>query len=117
MYGPFPQVRQQPKTGQACSGRCYGQQPSKHTYTTADPILCVCTAPAVCLQWPLAGKVGFVFEGGLLSAAQRAAIRLDPDAHSEGAVHGISEWETLMIPRVFARVQAWRTPGREQAPG
>lgn len=55
--------------------------------------------------WPMA-KVGFVFDGGQLSAAQCAAIRLDPDEHSEWAVHSIPEWEALMLPRAFARLQA-----------
>lgn len=58
--------------------------------------------------WPLP-KVGFVFDGGQLSRDQLDAIRLDPEEHSDWAVHGWAEWQRRMRPHSFARLQAVET--------
>ncbi|GAA3143441.1 hypothetical protein GCM10010521_32850 [Streptomyces rameus] len=51
-------------------------------------------------------KVGFVFDGGRLSADRLRRIRLDPAEHDMWAVHDLADWRELMAPRGFARLEA-----------
>ncbi|MEU4657814.1 NUDIX domain-containing protein [Streptomyces sp. NPDC023723] len=51
-------------------------------------------------------KVGFVFDGGQLSADQLDRVRLDPAEHDMWAVHDLSTWQELMAPLAFARLDA-----------
>ncbi|MEW2619072.1 methyltransferase [Streptomyces sp. NPDC048106] len=51
-------------------------------------------------------KVGFIFDGGRLSADQLRRIRLDPAEHDMWAVHDLADWQELMAPRAFARLDA-----------
>ncbi|MFJ3185304.1 NUDIX domain-containing protein [Streptomyces halstedii] len=51
-------------------------------------------------------KVGFIFDGGRLSADQLHRIRLDPAEHDMWAVHDLAIWQELMAPRAFARLDA-----------
>ncbi|WP_424215227.1 NUDIX domain-containing protein [Streptomyces sp. BI20] len=55
--------------------------------------------------WP-AHHIGFVFDGGVLSEARLAALRLDPAEHTEARVLSAREWEPLMPPAGFARLRA-----------
>ncbi|MFJ3640592.1 NUDIX domain-containing protein [Streptomyces sp. NPDC090108] len=66
-------------------------------------------------QWPLP-RVGFVFDGGRLSRDQLDRIRLDPDEHSEWAVHSWAEWERRMNRRGFARLKAVEEARRGSGP-
>ncbi|MEV6702608.1 NUDIX hydrolase [Streptomyces sp. NPDC051453] len=56
-------------------------------------------------SWPLA-RVGFVFDGGMLTDEQITAIRLQPEEHTELRVAPMREWQTLMSPRTFKRLEA-----------
>ncbi|MFK4071343.1 NUDIX domain-containing protein [Streptomyces sp. NPDC029674] len=51
-------------------------------------------------------KVGFVFDGGRLTAGQLSRIRLDPAEHDMWAVHDLATWRELMAPRAFAHLDA-----------
>ncbi|MGW7081834.1 hypothetical protein ACWGH2_40040 [Streptomyces sp. NPDC054871] len=51
-------------------------------------------------------KVGFVFDGGQLTADQLGRIRLDPAEHNMWAVHDLAGWQELMAPGAFARLDA-----------
>lgn len=51
-------------------------------------------------------KIGFIFDGGRLTPAQLRKIRLDPAEHDKWATHDLSEWQHLMEPRAFARLEA-----------
>ncbi|MFF0110957.1 methyltransferase domain-containing protein [Streptomyces hirsutus] len=51
-------------------------------------------------------KVGFIFDGGRLTADQLRQIRLDPAEHDMWAVHDLDRWQQLMAPRAFARLDA-----------
>ncbi|GAA2630311.1 hypothetical protein GCM10010425_31560 [Streptomyces spororaveus] len=55
--------------------------------------------------WPLS-TVGFVFDGGRLTAAQLEGIVLDPAEHDEVRALAVADWEPLMPGRDFARLQA-----------
>ncbi|BDD70404.1 MULTISPECIES: NUDIX domain-containing protein [Streptomyces] len=44
-------------------------------------------------------KVGLIFDGGRLTAAQLDRIRLDPAEHDLWAVHDLATWQELMAPR------------------
>jgi 8-oxo-dGTP pyrophosphatase MutT (NUDIX family) len=59
-----------------------------------------------------ANHIGFIFDGGVLTADQLAGIRLSEE-HSEWRVQTVTEWQQLMSPRNFARLphidQARRT--------
>ncbi|SEG87294.1 ASC-1 homology (ASCH) domain-containing protein [Actinacidiphila yanglinensis] len=66
-------------------------------------------------EWPV-GKIGFVFDGGTLTAEQLARIRLDPGEHDLWAVHTLAEWRGLMGDGPFARLQAVERARTEQAP-
>jgi ASC-1-like (ASCH) protein/ADP-ribose pyrophosphatase YjhB (NUDIX family) len=61
-------------------------------------------------------KVGFVFDGGRLTAGQLDRIRLDPAEHDMWAVHDIATWQELMAPRAFARLDAVERARRGEAP-
>ncbi|QMU69737.1 NUDIX domain-containing protein [Streptacidiphilus sp. P02-A3a] len=55
---------------------------------------------AVCFRlpnegWPLA-KVGFVFDGGVLTAAQLRQVRLDPQEHNAWEVRELEDWQPDM---------------------
>ncbi|MFD7873479.1 methyltransferase domain-containing protein [Streptomyces sp. NPDC059766] len=51
-------------------------------------------------------KVGFIFDGGRLSADQLRRIRLDPAEHDMWAVHDLPAWRQLMAPSAFTRLDA-----------
>ncbi|MFF1650786.1 NUDIX domain-containing protein [Streptomyces sp. NPDC058240] len=55
--------------------------------------------------WP-ATKHGYVFDGGTLSHAELAAIRLDPTEHTEWATRPLTEWEPVLPPRAFDRLRS-----------
>ncbi|MGI5230575.1 NUDIX domain-containing protein [Actinoallomurus sp. CA-142502] len=55
--------------------------------------------------WPCA-KVGFVFDGGVLTPEELDAIVLDPAEHSGWRVRPLREWQKVMSPRLFARTAA-----------
>ena len=50
-----------------------------------------------------ANHIGFIFDGGPLTADQLAGIRLSEE-HSEWRVHTATEWKQLMSPRNFSRL-------------
>ncbi|GAA0286907.1 hypothetical protein GCM10010302_26540 [Streptomyces polychromogenes] len=56
-------------------------------------------------HWPL-NKFGVIFDGGQLTAGQINSIALDPAEHTELRVHTLEEWEEIMSPASFARLQA-----------
>lgn len=56
--------------------------------------------------WPGYSKIGFLFDGGTLSAEQLAAVRLDPREHSEWAVLPASAWRTTAQPLFVAGIEA-----------
>lgn len=56
-------------------------------------------------QRPL-GKVGFIFDGGRLTAGQLDRMRLDPAEHDMWAVHDLAEWRRLMDPEAVVRLDA-----------
>jgi 8-oxo-dGTP diphosphatase len=56
-------------------------------------------------HWPGYAKVGFCFDGGVLTRAQLDRIRLDPEEHAEWAVASIEEWRQLATPRLAARIE------------
>ncbi|MDX3024961.1 NUDIX domain-containing protein [Streptomyces acidiscabies] len=61
-------------------------------------------------------KVGFVFDGGRLTASQLDRIRLDPAEHDMWAVHDLATWQELMAPPSFARLDAVERARRGQGP-
>ncbi|MFD5443669.1 MULTISPECIES: NUDIX domain-containing protein [Streptomyces] len=61
-------------------------------------------------------KVGFIFNGGRLSADQLDRIRLDPAEHDMWAVHDLATWQELMAPRAFARLDAIERARRGEGP-
>ncbi|MFB7403254.1 NUDIX domain-containing protein [Streptomyces rubiginosohelvolus] len=61
-------------------------------------------------------KVGFIFDGGRLSADQLGQIRLDPAEHDMWAVHDLAAWQELMAPRDFARLDAIERARRGEGP-
>jgi ASC-1-like (ASCH) protein/8-oxo-dGTP pyrophosphatase MutT (NUDIX family) len=56
-------------------------------------------------RWPI-GKIGFIFDGGTLTAEQLRQIRLDPAEHDLWATHGLAEWQHLMGKEALARLEA-----------
>ncbi|MEU8434138.1 NUDIX hydrolase [Streptomyces sp. NPDC029216] len=56
-------------------------------------------------DWPL-NKFGVIFDGGHLTDDQISSITLDPSEHTELRVHTLGEWERVMRPDGFARLQA-----------
>ncbi|MEU6573534.1 methyltransferase [Streptomyces sp. NPDC046805] len=56
-------------------------------------------------QMPL-NKVGFIFDGGRLTADQLRRIRLDPVEHDMWAVHDLDGWRQLMAPVAFTHLEA-----------
>lgn len=76
--------------------------------------LLVVTYSAAFRAWP-APKLGLIFDGGRLRDDEIAAIRLDPEEHSEFRVLPMEEWQKIMQPGEFARLaatQAARDSGR-----
>ncbi|MFJ9432538.1 NUDIX domain-containing protein [Streptomyces sp. NPDC101490] len=61
--------------------------------------------------WPTP-KVGFCFDGGLLTPAQQDAIRLDPEEHSHWEAHPMNEWKNRVSPFVYARLAATEEAAR-----
>ncbi|MFK0120131.1 NUDIX domain-containing protein [Streptomyces sp. NPDC090994] len=61
-------------------------------------------------------KVGFIFDGGQLTADQLGRIRLDPAEHDMWAVHDLTAWQKLMAPRAFARLDAIERARRGEGP-
>ncbi|WP_433247630.1 NUDIX domain-containing protein [Actinomadura nitritigenes] len=55
--------------------------------------------------WPCA-KIGFVFDGGELTASELGRIVLDSSEHTDWLVQPLGAWKTMMSPRLFARVEA-----------
>ncbi|MET9507766.1 methyltransferase [Streptomyces flavidovirens] len=61
-------------------------------------------------------KVGFIFDGGRLTADQLQHIRLAPAEHDMWAVHDMADWKELMAPRAFARLDAVERARRGEGP-
>ncbi|MFI8789036.1 methyltransferase [Streptomyces sp. NPDC055105] len=61
-------------------------------------------------------KVGLIFDGGRLTADQLRRIRLDPAEHDMWAAHDLADWEELMAPRDFARLDAVEHARRGEGP-
>ncbi|MFD9495819.1 NUDIX domain-containing protein [Streptomyces sp. NPDC060005] len=61
-------------------------------------------------------KAGLIFDGGRLSADQLRRIRLDPAEHDMWAVHDLPDWQVLMAPRDFARLDAVERARRGEGP-
>ncbi|WP_435298123.1 M15 family metallopeptidase [Streptomyces sp. YPW6] len=61
-------------------------------------------------------KVGFIFDGGQLTADQLDQIRLDPAEHDMWAVHDLATWKELMPPLAFARLDAVERARRGEGP-
>ncbi|MGW7067101.1 methyltransferase [Streptomyces sp. NPDC054855] len=61
-------------------------------------------------------KVGFVFDGGRLTAEQLRHIRLDPSEHDMWAIHEIADWRELMAPRSIDRLDAVERARRGAGP-
>lgn len=55
--------------------------------------------------WPCA-KIGFVFDGGVLTPAELDQIVLDPAEHSGWLIQPLHEWQKTMSTRLFTRVAA-----------
>ncbi|MET7496295.1 methyltransferase domain-containing protein [Streptomyces sp900116325] len=62
-------------------------------------------------------KVGFIFDGGRLTAQHLRRIRLDPAEHDMWAVHDLVGWQELMAPLAFARLDAIERARRGEGPG
>ncbi|MGW2081923.1 methyltransferase domain-containing protein [Streptomyces sp. NPDC001939] len=62
------------------------------------------------------GRIGFIFDGGRLTAGQLSRIRLDPAEHDMWAIHDLSEWQRLMGEAFFARLDAIERARRGQGP-
>ncbi|MFF1602851.1 NUDIX domain-containing protein [Streptomyces mirabilis] len=61
-------------------------------------------------------KVGFIFDGGRLTAEQLRRIRLDPAEHDMWAVQHLATWQELMASRAFARLDAIERARRGEGP-
>ncbi|MET9552308.1 NUDIX domain-containing protein [Streptomyces sp. NPDC006645] len=61
-------------------------------------------------------KVGLVFDGGRLTADQLRCIRVDPAEHDMWAVHDLPDWQKLMAPHAFARLDAVERARRGEGP-
>ncbi|WP_327328933.1 MULTISPECIES: GNAT family N-acetyltransferase [unclassified Streptomyces] len=59
-------------------------------------------------EWPFS-TTGCVFDGGRLTDEQIRSIVLDPDEHDAVRVLPLEEWEPLMPPQDFARLDAVMT--------
>ncbi|MBC9718419.1 NUDIX hydrolase [Streptomyces sp. TRM66268-LWL] len=51
-------------------------------------------------------KIGFIFDGGVLSQDQIDSIVLDPGEHTEVVVHTLDEWRQLQNPASTRRLEA-----------
>ncbi|MFF9143217.1 hypothetical protein ACF09G_37665 [Streptomyces albogriseolus] len=60
--------------------------------------------------------MGFIFDGGRLTADQLDRIRLDPAEHDMWTVHDLATWQELMAPRAFARLDAVERARRGEGP-
>nr|WP_313958878.1 MULTISPECIES: NUDIX hydrolase [Streptomyces] len=56
-------------------------------------------------EWPYS-TIGTVFDGGRLTTEQIGSVALDPYEHDELRVLPLPEWQALMPPRDFARLNA-----------
>ncbi|GAA1556418.1 NUDIX hydrolase [Streptomyces globosus] len=56
-------------------------------------------------EWPLS-SIGFVFDGGRLTAEQVDGIVLDPAEHDDVRALPLAQWRALMPPRDFERLEA-----------
>lgn len=56
-------------------------------------------------EWPYA-TIGFVFDGGRLTAGQLGALTLDPAEHDAARVLPLGRWRDLMPRRDFVRLEA-----------
>ncbi|MFE4263726.1 NUDIX domain-containing protein [Streptomyces sp. NPDC056883] len=65
--------------------------------------------------WPLA-TVGYVFDGGCLTAGQLASIVLDPDEHDEVRALPVARWRELMPVRDHDRLEAVMAARRSGVP-
>ncbi|MEV4997030.1 NUDIX domain-containing protein [Streptomyces niveus] len=61
-------------------------------------------------------KVGLIFDGGRLTADQLRCIRVDPAEHDMWAVHDLVDWQELMAPHAFARLDAIERARRDEGP-
>ncbi|WGD39725.1 methyltransferase, FxLD system [Streptomyces cathayae] len=61
-------------------------------------------------------KVGLIFDGGRLSADRLGRIRLDPAEHDMWAAHDLADWQELMAPLAFARLDAVERARRGEGP-
>ncbi|MFJ6569366.1 methyltransferase domain-containing protein [Streptomyces sp. NPDC091292] len=61
-------------------------------------------------------RVGLIFDGGQLSADQLRRIRLDPAEHDMWAVHELADWQELMAPRDYARLDSVERARRDEGP-
>ncbi|MBT2213503.1 NUDIX domain-containing protein [Actinomadura sp. NEAU-AAG7] len=55
--------------------------------------------------WPCA-KIGFVFDGGVLTSAELDRIVLDASEHTDWLVQPLGTWKTMMSPRLYTRIHA-----------
>ncbi len=67
-------------------------------------------------SWPVS-HVGFLFDGGTLTAAQLDSIVLDPAEHCEWQVRSVGEWREQMDEQTFARLAAVDEARRTGRPG
>lgn len=65
--------------------------------------------------WPCP-KIGFVFDGGVLTPDDLARISLDPAEHDTYAVRPLAEWRQVMSPRTFTRLAALHRARANGAP-
>ncbi|NXY94057.1 NUDIX hydrolase [Streptomyces sp. BR123] len=56
-------------------------------------------------KWPYS-SIGFVFDGGRLTAGQIRRIALDPAEHDDVRALPLDRWRNLMPPQDFARLEA-----------
>jgi len=71
-----------------------------------EPVLLAAAYRAPDPSWPGYLRIGFLFDGGVLTAEQLAAVRLDPAEHSDWAVLPASAWRTTASPLVAACIEA-----------
>lgn len=72
---------------------------------TGEPVLLLTHFRAPDAAWPCA-KVGFVFDGGILTREALDGIVLDPAEHRAWQVATLAEWEAMASTRVFRRINA-----------
>ncbi|MFH9731853.1 NUDIX domain-containing protein [Streptomyces sp. NPDC017260] len=72
---------------------------------TGEPRLLVTHFMAPTATWPLC-RVGFVFDGGVLTDETIRGIGLDPHEHDQVAVHSLERWKQIMSPIKSSRLEA-----------